>query len=165
MVMGLLGNRSEWQEEVILYVEHNSISEEEIKKDKYPYGFGSAGQFHKTNKFWEISFNIRLIKLLLEKSDEVTTTDDLKRWIEAICLEFKYEQENNIITIPDDFKRLFQGKALAMYNILSYCAYPDKYEHIPSNSHKSQIYNTFKGLIEDEEEYEDWNTRTKSGEE
>ena len=135
-----------------------SISEEEIKKDKYPYGFGSAGQFHKTNKFWEISFNIRLIKLLLEKSDEVTTTDDLKRWIEAICLEFKYEQENNIITIPDDFKRLFQGKALAMYNILSYCAYPDKYERIASNSHKSQIYNTFKGLIEDEEEYEDWNT-------
>ena len=38
-----------------------------------------------------------------------------------------------------------------MYNILTYCAFPDDYERIASNGHKAKIYNTFKSLIATEE--------------
>lgn len=128
-----------------------SLTENEIKKDNYPIGFGSAGQFHKTNKYWEISFNLKLISFLITKINEETTNEEIKKWIEAICLHLKYYKDTDGYIVPDIFREKFGNKALSMYNILPFCAFPDKYERIASNAHKSQIYNSFKSLISEED--------------
>jgi 5-methylcytosine-specific restriction protein B len=47
--------------------------------------------------------------------------------------------------------QLCETQQLSMYNILTYCAFPDRYERIASNGNKAQIYHTFKSLIEKEE--------------
>ena len=127
------------------------LEDSKIKDEPYKYGFGSAGQFHKTNKYWEIAFNIELIKTLIEKQSEGADLKELKNWVEAICLYLKYYKEAEGHTVDAKFRERFQNKALTMYNILPYCAFPDRYERIASNGHKSQIYNTFRSLIEDEE--------------
>jgi len=128
------------------------LDDNKIKEEPYKYGFGSAGQFHKTNKYWEISFNIEFIKTLIEKQSEGADLEELKKWVEAICLYLKYYQEKEKYPVDAKFRERFQDKALTMYNILTYCAFPDRYERIASNGHKAQIYHTFKSLIEDEED-------------
>ena len=64
----------------------------------------------------------------------------------------KYYQETDSYTVDVKFRERFQNKALSMYNILTYCAFPDRYERIASNGHKDQIYHTFKSLLTDDEE-------------
>lgn len=127
------------------------LDDSKIRNEPYQYGFGSAGQFHKTNKYWEIAFNIELFKTLLEKEAEGASLEELKSWVEAICLFLKYYQETDEYPVDHKFRERFQSKALTMYNILTYCAFPDRYERIASNGHKAQIYHTFKSLIRDEE--------------
>ncbi len=127
------------------------LENSKINDEPYKYGFGSAGQFHKTNKYWEIAFNIELIKTLIEKQSEGADLEELKNWVEAICLYLKYYQEKEKYPVDAKFRGRFQNKALTMYNILTYCAFPDRYERIASNGHKAQIHHTFGSLIKDEE--------------
>ena len=127
------------------------LDDSQIKVEPFVNGFGSAGQFHKTNKYWEIAFNIELIKTLLEKEAEGAGLEELKKWTEAICLYLKYYQETEDYPVDNKFRERFQDKALTMYNILTYCAFPDSYERIASNGHKNRIYNTFNSLLTQEE--------------
>lgn len=128
------------------------LDDSKIRTEPFTYGFGSAGQFHKTNKYWEIAFNIELIKTLLEKEAQGVGLEELKKWVEAICVFLKFNQETDNYSVDDKFRERFQNKALSMYNILTYCAFPDRYERIASNGHKAQIYHTFKSLLTEDEE-------------
>lgn len=127
------------------------LEESKIRTEPFINGFGSAGQFHKTNKYWEIAFNIELIKTLFEKEIEGADLEELKKCIEAICIFLKYNQETEGYSIDVKFREQFHTRALTMYNILTYCAFPDRYERIASNGHKAQIYHSFKSLIKDEQ--------------
>ena len=92
-----------------------------------------------------------MIKTLIEIQSEGADFEELKNWVEAICLYLKYYQEKEKYPVNAKFRERFQDKALTMYNILTYCAFPDRYERIASNGHKAQIYHTFRSLIKEEE--------------
>ncbi|GAA4237601.1 AAA family ATPase [Postechiella marina] len=119
----------------------------------YPQeGFGSAGQWHTNNKYYEISFNLLIIKFIKDKVDrkEITTKDEIKEWIENICLFHKYEAEVEGFIIPDELKEKLPTSKLAMTNILTYTGNPDMYERIASDGHKNQILQSFISLLPEE---------------
>lgn len=126
-----------------------NLSNEELIQEVYPKGFGNAGQWHTNNKYYEISFNLVLIKFIVEKikRNEISTLEETKSWIEKICLYDKYECEFEGFELPQDFKEKIPEKKLAITNILTYCGNPDKYERIASDGHKKQIYQSFKNLL------------------
>jgi len=137
------------------YTRRNTqLNDEELVKDVYPKeGFGSAGQWHTNNKYHEIEFNLILIKLIFElrQKGKINNTQDVKNWIENVCLYKKYSTETENYLIPDEIKDLLPKNSLSLTNILTYTSNPDKYERIASNSHKNQIVTSFWGLLEDEE--------------
>ena len=137
------------------------ITDETTLKGVYPVGFGSAGMYHKNNKYWEIKFNLMLIRFLKDKVDknEITKTEEINQWIEKICLYQKYGQKFKDYNIPETLAKELPTQKLAICNILTYVAYPDKYERIASDNHKSQILNSFSGLLTIEEK-EDEATNT-----
>lgn len=140
------------------------ITDETLLKDVYPIGFGSAGQWHNQNKYWEIKFNLLLIQFIKNKIDnkEITTKEQIAIWVEKICLFQKYGQEFEIYDLPEDFKKVLPTHALAACNILTYVTMPDHYERISSDAHKSQILNSFSGLlIKEQKEDETKNTDEK----
>lgn len=129
------------------------ITDENLLIDVYPVGFGSAGQWHNQNKYWEIKFNLLLIQFIKNKIDknEITTKEQIADWVEKICLYQKYEQEFEHFELPDDFKKELPTQKLAACNILTYVTKPDHYERIASDAHKWQILNSFSGLLSKEE--------------
>ncbi len=133
------------------------ITDESQLKNVYPEGFGSAGQWHNQNKYWEIKFNLLLIEFIKNKIDkkEISTKEQIADWIEKICLYKKYEQEFENFELPEDFKKELPNQKLAACNILTYVTKPDHYERIASDAHKSQILNSFSGLLSNEEMKDD----------
>ena len=129
------------------------LSDKEIVNEVYPKGFGSAGRWHTNNKYHEIKFNLVLIEFLREKikKNEITTADQVKKWIENICLYHKYGQEFDGFVIPQSFKDKLPEYNLAITNILTYSGNPDKYERIASDSHKNKLYQSFKGLLTEQQ--------------
>ena len=129
-----------------------NLTNEEIKQDVYPKGFGSAGQWHTNNKYNEICFNLVVIQFIKQKINlnEISTVESAKKWIENICLFSKYESEYEDFDLPQEFKNKLPDKKLAITNILTYCGNPDAYERIASDGHKNQIYQSFRGLLDDE---------------
>jgi 5-methylcytosine-specific restriction protein B len=129
------------------------ITDEARLKDVYPKGFGSAGQWHNQNKYWEIKFNLLLILFLKEKIDkkEIISVGQISNWIEKICLYQKYEQVFSDYPLPESFTNELPTQKLAACNILTYIAFPEKYERIASDTHKWQILSSFSGLLSKEE--------------
>lgn len=129
-----------------------NLTNEEIKQDVYPRGFGNAGQWHTNNKYHEISFNLVVIQFIKQKItlNEIVTVDNAKKWIEKICLFSKYDTEFEGFELPQEFKNKLPNKKLAITNILTYCGNPDAYEGIASDGHKNQIYLSFEGLLDDD---------------
>ena len=133
-------------------------------KDVYPRGFGSAGTYHKNNKYEEIKFILLLIRFLERKIDdkEITAAAELNEWVEKICLFQKYGQEDASYQLPETFKNEIDGKTLATCNILLHVSKPNRYERIASDSHKRQIVDSFSGLLTEQElNDEDRNTDQK----
>lgn len=130
------------------------IKNETQLKDVYPVGFGSAGQWHNQNKYWEIRFNLLLIQFIRSKIDkkEISTKKQISDWVEKICLYQKYEQEFEDFKLPEDFKASLPRHKLTACNILTYVAKPDHYERIASDAHKWQVLNSFSGLFSKEEQ-------------
>lgn len=129
------------------------LSGEDLLDEIYPNeGFGSAGQWHTNNKYYEISFNLLVIQFLHNKikEGEITTVEEVKLWMENICLFKKYEEEVEGYLIPDELKKSFPENKLSMSNILTYVANPDVYERIASDTHKNQIVQSFKTLLVDD---------------
>ena len=129
------------------------LSNQEINEEVYPRGFGSAGQWHTNNKYHEIKFNLILIELVRDKinKNEITTIDQVKKWIENICLFHKYGQEFDDYVIPQSFKDKLPENNLAVTNIFTYSSNPDRYERIASDTHKNKLFQSFKGLLTDDQ--------------
>ncbi len=130
------------------------LSTEELATEVYPRGFGSAGQWHTNNKYFEIVFSLQLIEFIWTKiqDSEISSLQEAKDWIEHICLYLKYEEEYENFPIPESLKSKLPEKKLALTNIIPYCGNPDVYERIASDNHKELIYNSFKGLLSVEEQ-------------
>jgi 5-methylcytosine-specific restriction protein B len=142
------------------YAERSTkLESENLNNDVFPVGFGSAGRWHTNNKYWEIQFLIYLIQYLHQKIEagEIKSLSEAKQWIEQICLYHSYGEEVNGYELSDVFKEKLRDKKLAMVNILTYLGAPERYERIASNSHKQQIYSTFKGLLSEEQNSKDMN--------
>ena len=133
------------------------FSDEEVNQDVYPRGFGSAGQWHTNNKYHEIKFNLVLIDFIRNKinNNEITSVEQAKKWIEHICLFLAYEEESDAYIIPQSFKEAMPESKLTMANILPYNGNPDGYERIASGSHKNKLYQSFKGLLTEEQRNND----------
>jgi 5-methylcytosine-specific restriction protein B len=133
------------------------LPNEELNQEVYPRGFGSAGQWHTNNKYHEIKFNLLLIDFIRNKinNNEITTVEQAKKWIEHICLFLAYEEESEDYKIPQFFKETLPEDKLSVTNILPYNGNPDRYERIASGSHKNQLYNSFKGLLSEEQRNDD----------
>ena len=129
----------------------------ELNQEVYPKGFGSAGQWHTNNKYHEIKFNLLLIDFIRKKinNNEITTVEQAKKWMEHICLFLAYEEESEDYKIPQVFKDTLPEDKLSITNILPYNGNPDRYERIASGSHKNQLYNSFKGLLSEEQRNDD----------
>ncbi len=138
------------------------LSDQDLK-DIYPDGFGSAGMYHKNNKYYEIKFVLYLIEFLFQKAqeNENITADELSNWTEAFCLYHKYGQEFDQYIIPEETKKNIPDWSLATSNILLYVSKPDKYERIASDTHKRDIVNGFKGLLDVTDEIKEKTTDEK----
>jgi Cdc6-like AAA superfamily ATPase len=88
-------------------------------------------------------------------NDEITSVEQAKKWIEQICLFLAYEEESDAYIIPQSFKDTLSESKLTMANILPYNGNPDRYERIASVTHKNQLYNSFKGLLTEEQRNDD----------
>ena len=133
------------------------LTDQEVNQEVYPRGFGSAGQWHTNNKYHEIKFNLLLIDFIRNKinNSEITSVEQAKKWIEHICLFLAYEEESEDYKIPQNFKDALPEDKLAVANILPYNGNPDRYERIASGTHKNKLYNSFKGLLTDEQQNDD----------
>ena len=130
-----------------------NLNDEELVDAIYPLGFGSAGQWHTNNKYDEIKFIIIVIRFIRQKIvlKEITTIQEVKNWIEYICLYQKYGTTNHDYSLPEEFKEQLHHKSLAVTNILTYAGNPDNYERIASENHKNQILISFWGLLSEEQ--------------
>ena len=119
-----------------------------ISNNYFSEGFGSAGTYHKQNKYWEIVFNLRLMRYLkLQKPENLQSA---KQMIEAVCLYGKYQKQEAEKAVGEIFK-LREGKELptcAMYNILLHLSRPEFYERIASDTHKTLIVDSFDVLLD-----------------
>ena len=133
------------------------LPNDEINQDVYPRGFGSAGQWHTNNKYHEIKFCLMLIDFIRAKinNHEITSVEQAKKWIEHICLYLLYEQESDAYVIPQSFKDTLSDSKLTMAHVLPYNGNPESYERIASGNHKNQLYNSFKGLLSEEQQNDD----------
>lgn len=129
------------------------LSDEELVKDIYPVGFGSAGQWHTNNKYFEITFSLLIIQFIKRKIDanEISELEEIKNWIENICLYHKYGIEVEDYQLSSKLKEELPKSKLALTNILTYTSNPDKYERIASDNHKNQIIVSFIGLLNNDE--------------
>jgi 5-methylcytosine-specific restriction protein B len=124
------------------------LSEDKLVKDIYPRGFGSAGQWHTNNKYYEITFCLLIIQFIKEKvdSNEISDLRVVKDWIENICLYHKYGNEVEGYGLSSEFKEALPKSKLALTNFLTYTSSPDNYERIASENHKNQIIVSYKSL-------------------
>lgn len=128
------------------------LPDSELVDDVLPdVGFGSAGQWHTNNKYWEISFSLRILGFLFQKvqEGELDKVDDIIHWVEHICLYHKYQNESLDFELSDQFIENLPDRKLAVTNIYTYLGNPDAYERIASDGHKKHIYQSFKGLLSD----------------
>lgn len=111
-------------------------------------GFGSAGTYHKQNKYWEIVSILKMFKWIKEgiNADVLKTEQAIKDRIEEICIFAKYDE--TATPLSEWQKDLRKIKfACAMYNILLYLCKPDNYERIASDNHKNRIVESFSSLL------------------
>lgn len=110
-------------------------------------GIGSAGQYHKTNKPFEINFLIVLCTDIKDKVSQkkLNNIEEIKKYIISTCITLLYSDEYT----DSDYNTLVKGKAIAMHDILLHLCEPTQYEPIASKGHKNQIYNAFNRLLDD----------------
>ncbi len=117
-------------------------------------GFGSAGTYHKQNKYWEIVSILKMLRWMKDiiRNNAQITVDTVKNEIEKICLFTKYDEtETPQEEWHKDFRKI--KNACAMYNILLYLCKPENYERIASDNHKNRIAESFTSLLDDSENF------------
>lgn len=114
------------------------------------HGFGNCGQYHLSDKYKEICFVIRLFKAIFDKC-ESKAKDEIKDFIEGVCLSYKYEKAYEKYEYYKDLDVVKeQNGKRPMADILLYLSNPEKYEPIVSTTHKNAIVNCFYDLIKDD---------------
>lgn len=117
---------------------------------KFPkQGIGSAGQWHKQNKYWEIRFNILLFKLIWELEEKgdprVADAAAIKSLIRDLVYRLKYDRDAAVSEFgwldPEN------DRALVMYNLFLHLCDPESFERIFSNQHKRKICEAFSFLV------------------
>jgi 5-methylcytosine-specific restriction protein B len=111
-------------------------------------GIGSAGQRHKLNKPFEISYLLLLfrdVKSTLHAM-EINDVVSLKIYIEKLCRELYYNNDTTTATADEKLKKAGR-EFLALHHILLHLCDPDKYEAIAAQKHKDAIINTFFSLL------------------
>jgi 5-methylcytosine-specific restriction protein B len=111
-------------------------------------GIGSAGQRHKLNKPFEISYLLLLFRDVKSnlQTKHISDVASLKKYIETLCRELYYNNEATTNTADEKLK--IAGKEfLALHHILLHLCDPDKYEAIAAQKHKDAIINTFFSLL------------------
>jgi len=118
------------------------------KENFYPkQGIGSAGQYHKTNKPFEIAYLLLLCVQLKEEvqKEELNTVEEVNdRIVEIADVIF----EENWSTINSEYFKLAKGKSIAMQSLILHLAKPNYYEAIASKQHKEAIKNSFEVLLQ-----------------
>ncbi|RYG20769.1 MAG: AAA family ATPase [Chitinophagaceae bacterium] len=122
-----------------------------LKNDYYPKdGVGSAGQYHKTNKPFEINFLILLgidIKRKLS-AGQLHNAQEIKDFIVSLCIDLLYSD----IYANSDYVKFTKGQAIAMHNILLHLTEPDYYEPIAAERDKNNIITAFYHLVQPNDE-------------
>jgi 5-methylcytosine-specific restriction protein B len=113
-------------------------------------GTGSAGQWHKLNKPFEISYLLLLFREVKKNLEarEIKDIEALKKYLEQLCNELDSNNQETTITTDDKLKIISKG-TLALYHILLHLCAPEKYEAIAALKHKKAIVDTFYRLIDD----------------
>jgi len=114
-------------------------------------GIGSAGQRHKLNKPFEISYLLLLFREIKSNLQvrQINDVAGLKKYIELLCRELYYNNTNTAETADEKLKKA--GKEfLALHHILLHLCEPEKYEAIAAQKHKDAIINTFFSLLDRE---------------
>lgn len=114
-------------------------------------GIGSAGQRHKLNKPFEISYLLLLFRDLKKsvQTKQLTDVASIKKHIETLCKDLYYNNEKTTETA--DEKLIKAGNAfLALHHIILHLCDPNKYEAIAAQKHKDAIINTFFSLLDKE---------------
>lgn len=111
-------------------------------------GIGSAGQWHKQNKPFEIAYALMLLKYIKKHlvPESENNLPKLKELIEQFCLALYYQDFDSIRGENERFKELSK-KQIALHHIILHVCNPDKYEPITSNNHKERIVSTFYSLL------------------
>ncbi len=112
-------------------------------------GIGSAGQRHKLNKPFEISYLLLLFREIKSnlQARQINDVAGLKKYTELLCRELYYNNTNTAETADEKLKKA--GKEfLALHHILLHLCDPEKYEAIAAQKHKDAIINTFFSLLD-----------------
>jgi 5-methylcytosine-specific restriction protein B len=114
-------------------------------------GIGSAGQRHKLNKPFEISYLLLLFKDVKsnQQVNQINDIESLKKHIEILCKELYYNNKSTTFTSDEKLKKA-GDEYLALHHILLHLCNPEKYEAIAAQKHKDAIINTFFSLLDKE---------------
>lgn len=146
-----VGDISQWRKEEYIF-KRIGVEAKDLQPDIFPIAFGNAGQWHTNNKYWEIVFCLRLIKVLdaYQLAYNITDVLQLKNAVEEFCNHIKYDLPLNGLQDYQEIIEPLKNRTYAMSNILLYLANPDKYERIASDGHKDKIVNSFVALEEED---------------
>lgn len=125
---------------------------DELKEVFVDGGIGSAGQRHKLNKPFEISY---LLLLFRDIKNHISTKGikdvaSLKNYIIELCKELYYKNKETTATQDEKLKDASK-EVLALHHILLHLCDPGHYEAISAQKHKYAIINTFFSLLDKED--------------
>ena len=118
------------------------------KENFYPkQGIGSAGQYHKTNKPFEIGYLLLLcIKLKQEvQQGSLKSSEEVNQRIVAIANTIF---DTNWYNIDEQHFQFSKGKVIAMQSLILHLAKPSYYDPIASMQHKKAIKIGFEVLLQ-----------------
>lgn len=144
-----VGDINQWRKEDYIFKRIGVVAND-LQAGIFPITFGHAGQWHTNNKYWEIVFCLRLIKVLdaYQATNNITDTSLLRNVVEEFCNNIKYDIPLSDLQEYQDIIEPLRNRKYAMSNVLLYLACPEKYERIASDNHKNRIVNSFHSLEE-----------------
>lgn len=145
-----VGDISQWRKED--YIKRRiGILAKDLQPGIFPITFGHAGQWHTNNKYWEIVFCLKLIKILnqYQLDNNVTDVSIIKNVVEEFCNHIKYDTVLDLLKEYSEVIQPLKGRKYAMSNILLYLSNAEKYERIASDNHKQRIVSSFHSLEKD----------------
>lgn len=126
-------------------------------------GIGSAGQRHKLNKPFEISYLLLLFRDVKNsvQTEQIKDIASIKKHIETLCKELYYNNEKTTETSDEKLRKASKAY-LALHHIILHLCDPHNYEAIAAQKHKDAIISTFFSLLDKENTDGLWDDIDKS---